>query len=383
MWAIDSSRAKPLLASAWLVFASVNALLMYLLPGKETIPYHLIWASFALLYGLFPWSRATTWISFSSITVITGIPLIKHATSGIIGWEECSEIVLMGVLVALLIWHVNRQRAAQARLAEVREVERVRAHNREVTARFGSHEVRTRLTIARGFAELLRDGASDETTRSDAALILSELDKASALTTQVLTLVRVEASSPRSQVALVDVDELLDGVCRRWAAAVNRQWSCSSGVGMVFGDAERLEAALDCLVENAVKFTSDSDSITLRALSAAGEVQISVRDSGIGIPREDLARVTELFQTGSTAGDRAGSGLGLAIVRAIVSARGGRLDVASAVGVGTCVTIHIPADVSEWRRGYARQDVAAAPSPDAEGSARGPRPIGTALTRTN
>ena len=116
---------------------------------------------------------------------------------------------------------------------------------------------------------------------------------------------------------------------------------------MVFGDPERLEAALDCLIENAVKFTSDSDSIPLRAISAAGEVQISVCDSGVGIPREDLARVTELFQTGSTAGDRAGSGLGLAIVRAIINARGGRLDVASAVGVGACVTIHIPAGVGE------------------------------------
>jgi signal transduction histidine kinase len=383
MWDIGSPRAKPLLAIAWVVFASVNAWLMYVLPGKETIPYHLIWASFALLYGLFAWSRATTWISFSAVTLITGIALIKHATSRIIGWEECSEIVLMGVLVALLIWHVNRQLAAQARLAEVREIERVRAHNREVTARFGSHEVRTRLTIARGFAELIRDGALDETTRNDAGLILSELDKASALTTQVLTLVRVEASSPHSQVDLVDLDELLDGVSRRWAATVNRRWSCASSAGMIYGDAERLEAALDCLVENAVKFTSEADAIELRAITQGGDVQISVRDSGTGIPQEDLARVTEVFQTGSTAGARAGSGLGLAIVRAIVSARGGRLEVASAVGVGTCVTVHIPASLSEWRRKYARPDATAAATPGPDAPLGGTLPLGSTLTRAN
>ena len=62
MWAIDSSRAKWSLAAAWAVFATVNAWLMVQLPGEETIPYHLIWASYALLYGLFAWSTWLTWI---------------------------------------------------------------------------------------------------------------------------------------------------------------------------------------------------------------------------------------------------------------------------------------------------------------------------------
>jgi len=376
MWAIDSSRAKPLLAALWVIFAVVNAWLMFALPGRETIPYHLIWASFALLYGLFPWSRVITWLVFMTITVVTGIALLKHATSGIIGWEECSEIVLMGVLVALLIWHVNRQRIVQAHLAELREIERVRAHNRDVAARFGSHEVRTRLTIARGFAELVRDAAPDETMHDDAGRILAELDKASALTTQLLTLVRVEASSPRADVQMIDLDELLDGVSSRWAATFDRQWSHSSGVGLMFGDPERLEAALYCLVENATKFTVESDLIAIDAGVKDDEIQVSVRDSGSGIPQEDLARVTEMFQTGSTAGARAGSGLGLAIVRAIVTAHNGTLEVASAVGVGTRVTIHLPLSLRERRGQLARGDGSAGPN------RLGTRPVDISLVRS-
>ena len=342
MWVIGSSRAKPLVGGAWVVFGVVNIVLMFLLPGEETIPYHLIWASFALLYGLFAWSRPATWLAFTFITVATGIPLIKHAASGTIGWEECSEIVLMGVIVALLVWHVNRQRVAQAHFAALREAERIRSDQRDAAARFGSHEVRTRLTIARSFAELIRDAATDQQTRRDAAVVLGELDKATALTTQLLTLVRFETPVSQGNAKPVDVDELVDDMGRRWSATAERMWTWSSQVGLFLGDAERLEVALDCLLENAVKFTTVADSIDTSVRLHGSELHISVQDSGCGMPAEDLVRVTEIFETGTTAGARAGSGLGLAIVRAVADARGGTLQIASEVNGGTRVTMRIP-----------------------------------------
>lgn len=338
---IDSPRAKAVLAVGWLGFAIPNAILMFLLPGKETIPYHLIWASFALLYGLSHWSSRVTWGTFTSITVITGIPLIKHARAAIIGWEECSEIVLMGVIAGLLVWHVNRQQTAQRRLAEVRESERVRAHNRELATRFGSHELRTRLTIARGFTEIIRDCAADERIRSDAQLVLVELDKASGLTMNLMTLVRVDAVPAMQE---VDLDEVIDTIVRRWVARVDREWVQTSTVGTILGDAERIEAALDCVIENAVKFTVPGDSISIDTRIQRRGVVIRIWDSGTGIPPEDLQHVTELFHTSSNAGERAGSGLGLPIVRAIVEARGGTLDISSTLGVGTCVTIWMRCD---------------------------------------
>ena len=343
MSAIDSLREKPALAVGWLIFSGTSLWLMYLLPGEETIPYHLIWASFGFLYGLRPWSRATTHVAFWGTTLATADPLIRHARAHVIGLSECSEIVLMGVLVAMLIWHVDRHRAAQQRITQLREDEQVRARNRELAARFGSHEVRTRLTIAHGFVELIRDATTDDSIRGDARLVLGELDKASALATKVLTLVRVEAISPSTPLHLDDQIEL---IARRWAAAADREWSSSSSVGFMLGDPERLEAALDCLIENAVKFTTEGDAIRIYARRQAGDVVISVQDSGVGIPEQDLQRGFEIFHTGSSAGEHAGSGLGLAIVGAIVGARHGTLELSSTVGVGTCATMRIPTNDS-------------------------------------
>lgn len=353
MSAIDSSPAKRVLAAAWLVFATVNASLMYLLPGEETIPYHLIWASFALLYGLYRWPLRLTWIVFWTITLVTGVALVRHARDGYIGWEECSEIVLMGVLVALLIWHVRRFQAAQNRLNELRESERVRAEHREVAARFGSHEVRTRLTIARGFSELIRDRARDETTRADAALVVTELDKASAMTTNLLTLVRAETASARVP---LDVVALIDTVSRRWAATADRRWHSTVAVSRMLGDGERLEAALDCLIENSVKFTEPGDEIGVEVSIDADDVLVSVIDTGMGIPAVDLERVADLFQTGSSAGVRGGSGLGLSIVRTMTESRGGRLELSSVEGQGTRVTMRIPGAHPE-RRSVAADEV--------------------------
>src|ERR1700712_1377205 len=277
----DSLPARRLLGACWLVFAAGNCGLMFLVPGEETIPYHLIWASFALLYGLVPWSRFITWLCFWSVTIATGLPLVRHARAGVIGWEECSEIVLMGVLVALLIWHVDRQRAAQNRLQLQGELEARRNHNRHITAQFGSHEVRTRLTIARGFVELIKSTSAEEQVRGDAEVVLAELDKASALATKLLTLVSVEAPTPGQPLHL---DDLLQSIMLRWEATASRRWSLDSSVGIMFGDPERVEAALDCLIENAVKLTTAGARISVTAWIEDGHVTLSVSDSGLGIP---------------------------------------------------------------------------------------------------
>lgn len=333
------SRLKAGLFFGWAVFAGVNCYLTFALPGEETIPYHLVWASFALLYGLCPWPRSATAVVFVVVSTVTGVALVRHATSGIIKWEECSEIVLMGVILALLVWHVDRQWAAQDRLRALQQADRLQSEQRENAARFGSHEVRTRLTIASGYAQLIADQSAEPRVREDAELVVAELVKATALATNLLTLVRVvQPSVPEP----VDVDRMMADILRRWSITADRAWSVRSAVGTVQGDNERLEAMLDCLLENAVKFTEPGDTIAVTAVAGGGQLVLSVRDTGAGIPAADLNGVFDIFKTASTAGDRAGSGLGLAIVKAIAESRGGSVAVVSAVGQGTTFTLRFP-----------------------------------------
>jgi signal transduction histidine kinase len=364
MLVIVSPRARFQIGALWLVFASINAYLMYHVPGRETIPYHLIWASFALLYGLAVWSIRTTYVVFTAITVATGIPLIRHAKAGYIGWEECSEIVLMAVIAGLLVWHVRRGQAARARILAMRDAERAGAARRETATRCASHELRTRLTIARGLTDLIRAQATDSEVRSEAELAITELDKATAATTNLVTLFRMECLPGSRQE--VDVDDLVAGVSRRWAIREDRIWRFHAAAGTVSGDPERLEAAMDCLIENAVKFTAEDDDIRLEAVVApddAGVVLLSVQDSGIGIPGRDLTRVTELFSTSEAAGDQAGSGLGLAIVRQITESHGGTVLIESELGRGTKVTLRLPRRVSAAARHAARMRPVLSPFP--------------------
>ncbi|QNK79428.1 HAMP domain-containing sensor histidine kinase [Nakamurella sp. PAMC28650] len=334
----DSSRVNWPLAYAWVVFAAVNAYLTFLWAGAETIPYHLIWASFAFLYGLYPWPRRLAWVTFWVITVVTGVAFAEHSLTREIAWTECSEIVLMGVILALLMWHVERQRATRATLVRLQQQEMESAHSRELRSKFGTHEVRTRLTIARGFVELIVAAKPGRAIEADAELVIAELDKASSLVTSLLTLATVSESSVRMT---VDVKLLIDAVLHRWISSADRQWSSATLPGTVEADAERLEVALDCLLENAVKFTEPGDSIEITCEVDGGMLVLSVADSGAGIPEADLGRIFEMFKTSSTAGDRAGSGLGLPIVKAIAEAGMGSVTVRSAVGEGSCFIVRM------------------------------------------
>lgn len=340
MLVIASSRDKRVLAIGWLAFAITNLWLTFALAEEETFPSYLIWASFALVYGLASWSRLTTTLTFWAVIVVTSAPKIVRVASGLGGWSEIFEIVVLAALVYLLIWHVNRQRAAHRQVLELGEAERSGAAHQELTTRFASHEIRTRLSVARGFVELIRDSTEEDSTRSDAQLVVGELDKVAVLNSRLLTLVEVELH--RVPAVTFFLDDLVETVLHRWASTADRAWSCAGSTGAMLGNPERFEAALDCLVENAVKFTDDGDTIRIDAHVDGGEVVLSVSDSGIGIPQEDVAGIFETFRTGSRAGDRSGSGLGLAIVAAVVQAQRGSVEVASVVGSGTRFTIRCP-----------------------------------------
>jgi signal transduction histidine kinase len=330
------------LVPLWAAFAAVNVWLMFLFPGGETIPFHLVWLSLALVYGLAPWRQRTMIIALAVVGVVTFWALLHHVQAGYIGLEETTEVPLMSAIFLAMVWHVKRRQAALQEVERLAAIDRSRAETQQQFVRLASHEMRTPITVVRGYTELIRSAHADPQTIEDAEIVLDELDKLDRSTRRLVTLIGLTASSANIP---VDLDQLLEHTARRWMLAAARDWHVDSTAGTMTVDVERLQTALDCLLENAIKYSDVGDAIALRGRRSDGWIEIDVTDGGRGIPPGEFDRIFEIATRGSNAGDRGGTGLGLSIVHRVVQERGGTVSVRSGLGVGTTFTLRLPATV--------------------------------------
>ena len=237
-------------------------------------------------------------------------------------------------------------------LHDVTELRRLEVVRRDFVANV-SHELRTPLTAIKGYAETLLGSAGDE--RETARRFLEVIDRHSErlgrLIDDLLTLSDLElglTELARAPVAVGPAIEDVIEILRDRAARAGVEVGVDVGPGTpdVLADGDRLRQVLINLVENAIKYTSDGGRVTVRASRIDdGMVAFAVEDTGIGIPAQDLPRLTERFFRVDKARSRAlgGTGLGLAIVKHLVQAHGGSLGITSTLGSGTTVTVRIPA----------------------------------------
>jgi two-component system, OmpR family, sensor kinase len=334
------SRANRLLIPGWAVFAGANMWLMFALPGLETIPFHLVWFSLALVYGLAPWQLRTMVVALVVVTVATAVALGQHIAAGYIGLEEISEVPLMASIFLAMVWHVRRRQAALRQVERLAAAERDRAEGQEMFVRLMSHAMRTPITVARGFTELVRSAHEDPQTVEDTDIVLEELGKLDRGTQRLVTLMTADQPTLRER---VDLDQVLERAARRWAPTARRHWQVDAAAGTVLADGDRLETVLDCLLENAVKFTADGDTITVHGRRDHGYAVIEVTDTGPGIPAGDLPHVFDTFHRGENGRLSEGTGLGLSIVRRSVTGWGGQVAARSTVGAGSTFTLRLPA----------------------------------------
>jgi signal transduction histidine kinase len=276
-------------------------------------------------------------VALAVVVLTTGVILAHHASNGDIRWEETTEEPLMAGIFVVMVWHVYRRQLLLREVERIHELERRWLERQQLLVRLASHELRTPITVARGYTELVRAAdAGNEALQQDTAVVIDELDKVAGITQRLVTLMQLDHPHLLQR---VDIDAELLRIVRRWEPTAERHWDVGSVIGYVFINPDRFEAALDSLLENAVKFTSCGDSIRITGERYAGGWAVHVRDSGCGISAQTASR---LMQADSAQASQTGTGLGLAIVRAVVEPLGGRLVISGEPGVGTLVTMQVP-----------------------------------------
>lgn len=328
----------------WVGWACLCLTAMIVRAGEETIPYHLGYAGMGLAAGLDVWSHRRSILTLGGYTLATGAVLIWRAEQGVIAWEETSEIPLMALLLALVLWHIGRRNLAIERVSRLVEREQAQMARRERLVRTVSHEMRTPLAIAGGYVDLLRLQQLPLGALEDLHVVREELDRSSRAVDRLLRLIRSHENLPLLD---LDLDDLLKELVERWRVVADRDWLIESTAGVQKVNADRVRACIDTLVENAVRYTSPGDVIRVFSRSGLDSYVVGVADSGPGLTADQVAAVNALpdaMDVPLVSDPRSQTGLGLSLVRDAVEWRGGRLVAGGAREGGTEVCVVCPRD---------------------------------------
>ncbi|MGZ5294202.1 MAG: sensor histidine kinase [Actinomycetota bacterium] len=338
MSAIASALRRRWVEVAWAIFALANLTVLIDITGWETIPFHFVWVSLTIVYGIRLWRLRSTLIVLGAVMLVTGWALYDAAASaGGPGLDEMTEVPLMGAMFLAMVWHAERARRAVASEQRLRE-------RQAEFARDASHELKTPITVARGHAELILEAAPSDQIASDAEVVLDELNRLTRASERLLILAAAEHPNFLRH-GECRVEPFLSRTVRRWSVTAQRGWELDvQAHGWIPADLERVELAMDSLIENAVRYTDVHDDIHVSAYVRDAALIIEVADGGVGISPEQLPHVFDRFaRTPRPLEHRAGgTGLGLAMVKAIVESHGGTVSVRSRLGEGTTFVLRLP-----------------------------------------
>ena len=210
-----------------------------------------------------------------------------------------------------------------------------------------SHELRTPLTAIKGWAETIELGEEKdfEMNKRGLKVIIHESERLCGLVEELLDFSRLQCGKMVLSLERIDIlAELSEAVYlfKDSASPENKELIYSEPplLSPVLGDRNRLRQVFINVIDNALKYTANGGTVTVKAKEAAGYIYISVSDTGCGIPAEHLPHVKDKFYKANTT--QKGSGIGLAVVNELVQLHSGTLDIASEENVGTVVTISIP-----------------------------------------
>lgn len=203
-----------------------------------------------------------------------------------------------------------------------------------------SHDLRTPLTMIRGYAESIEDYGDDEAQRiADSRIIMKETDRLNALVNEILEYSELQAAGAKAAFEPVDMSGLVNGIIRQFeplfqADGGEIETSITDGL-IVNGNRRQLERVVYNLIDNAIRHTGESQKIDVSLTRENEHIKLTVRDYGDGIPAEQLPHIWERYYTYRQRNKQGVSGLGLAIVKQIVTIHGGECGAESKVGSGS------------------------------------------------
>ena len=222
-----------------------------------------------------------------------------------------------------------------------KEVQRAAQMQRDLLANV-SHDLRTPLTLIKGYAETVRDLTGEDKAHRDEQMniIVDETDRLTALVSSVMELSKVTSGAEKCERVCFDMVQLCDEVSERYdAVCAQNGWQLRLELPdtslMVWADPDMMQRALHNLLGNAMHHIGPDGVFLLRASEEAEGVRVEVEDHGPGIPAEDLPYIFDRYYRSRSDAGKVGTGLGLSITKAIFQQHGFRFGVQSIVGKGT------------------------------------------------
>ena len=210
-----------------------------------------------------------------------------------------------------------------------------------------AHDLRTPMTRLRGAAETaLQSNPDPELYREALASCLEESDRILMLLNTLMDVSEAEAGAMKLDLVTVNISHLIQEIIglyeyvaedKKIAVSV----SCPDDI-CVTADRNRLRQVLANLLDNAIKYTPNGGSVVIHARAEEKQAVILIKDTGIGIPPEEVPKIWERLYRADKSRSQRGLGLGLSLVKAVIEAHKGRVEVQSAPGTGSIFTLYIP-----------------------------------------
>lgn len=242
-------------------------------------------------------------------------------------------------------------RTGQKLDTEIQELEERESYRREFIGNV-SHELKTPIFSAQGFAETLLDGAldDDDVNRKFLRKILNNVDRLEQLARDLSAITKIETGEMEMSKESFDLRDIFQEVQESLELKAHEKdialcTDLPDHLPSAYGDRNRIRRVIVNLADNAIKYNEPGGTVTLKALSeSTEEIEVCVMDDGIGIPSEHLPRLTERFYRvdKSRSRNQGGTGLGLAIVKHILAAHDRNLQVESTTGEGSTFRFSLP-----------------------------------------